>query len=389
MIFTLSYGLFLGFTAGFLMLNLPPVLDQLLVLYNVSYGGASVLLSAVLWSHAAVQLPGGMILDRLGTRRTLSICIGCLLAGSLIPVIVPSLPLAIFGRVIAGFGTGLTFLAVMKMIVLVAEPKYVSVFQSFLGGIYNLGSILAFFLLPKLTGMGWRTAHLAPGLLVLVCAVIFPLLRLKKESLRTARKMSLKSISRLKGAWMIAFLHSLSYGSLIVLSTWMPSFLAELTGQSSTAGFLWIGVVIMLLSGIFRILSGFLLFRFRAWTVGFITILITVLCYLLATVFRTPSAAVTATVLIAIFGSINFGAFWYIAGGLSDAPSLGTVLGFVNLLNNIFTVLYTMMFGWSKELLGSFSYGLGTMMVLSTVALLLGNWLFAGKTSVAGTRPSS
>jgi len=46
------------------------VLSEFMALYGVSYTQISVLMSALLWPHTIMQLPAGMIVDKLGVRRT-------------------------------------------------------------------------------------------------------------------------------------------------------------------------------------------------------------------------------------------------------------------------------------------------------------------------------
>jgi nitrate/nitrite transporter NarK len=77
----------------------------------------------------------------------------------------------------------------------------------------------------------------------------------------------------------------------------------------------------------------------------------------------------TLALLGAWFGSINFGALFQLASRSVAADSLGTLLGFVNLLGNLGAVAFTLMFGWSKDVVGSFAWGFAALAALAAVAL--------------------
>ena len=64
------FALLVGLTVGIVFMNIPPVLTELMDIYGTTYTQISVLMSALLWTHAAMQIPAGMIVDRLGIRRT-------------------------------------------------------------------------------------------------------------------------------------------------------------------------------------------------------------------------------------------------------------------------------------------------------------------------------
>src|SRR5512134_2133319 len=106
----MAYAFLMGLLLGFIFLNIPPALDLLMALYGASYTQISILISALLWSHALMQIPAGLITDRLGLRRALVICLTFMAVGGLFPALAPSLEIAIAGRVLTGIGTGLAFI---------------------------------------------------------------------------------------------------------------------------------------------------------------------------------------------------------------------------------------------------------------------------------------
>jgi|GEM_PF-5369275 len=55
---------------GIVFLNIPPGMSVLMDLYDISYTGISILMSALLWSHALIQIPAGLVADWFGIRNT-------------------------------------------------------------------------------------------------------------------------------------------------------------------------------------------------------------------------------------------------------------------------------------------------------------------------------
>jgi len=114
----------MGLNLGLTMMSIPPALDDLMALYGVSYTRISVLMSALFWTHALLQVPAGMIGDRFGVARTLIISLTFMAVGNLVPAALPSLNIAIVGRVLTGIGTGLSFVIVMKFVALYAPQDF-------------------------------------------------------------------------------------------------------------------------------------------------------------------------------------------------------------------------------------------------------------------------
>lgn len=365
------FAFLMGLELGVVFLNIPPALNPLMDLYGASYTRISLLISAILWSHSFIQIPGGMIADRLGVRRSLMMSLIFMSGGNLLPALIPSFGLAVFGRIVSGFGTGIAFLATMKMVALYAPQGRAGAFQSFFAGWFSIGSILAYLLIPALVSHAWEWAYLLPGLLGLPLILWLALLPLP-ENRSSSSAMPLREILSLPLGWVLGVYHALSYGTMINLGNWVPSLLADTLPGRTAASLAWGGALVMLISGIGRLGGGFILWKIRPKLIANGTILIVaLLCGSLFLLDR-PSPVLVLSLLTALFASINFGAFFHLASRASPPGSLATLFGFINLLANLGAILFTLMFGWVKDASGSFSYGFAVLAIVAFLALLVG-----------------
>ena len=368
----ITFIILLGLNLGFTFMNLPPALESLMVLYGAMYTEIAVLMSALLWTHAAIQVPGGMISDRIGTRAALFISLFFMLAGNLLPSVAPNLGLAILGRVLSGTGTGLGFIATMKMITIIAPPGRAGSYQAQLGGAFSIGSVVAYMTIPHISLWGWRWIYLVSSLVCLPLAGILFIIKLQERQGPFRAEVSLKQILRMPPGWILGIYHALSYGSVLTLGNWIPSLLAEVWPGQTATQLAWGGASVMLISGVGRMGGGFVLLKFPSMLIANGSIFVLFLLFSSLCVLRMPSAVMITAFLAALFASVNFGAFWDLASRAVPSRSLGTLFGFVNLLANLGAVCFTLMFGWIKDQFGTFSWGFGIVALITIWSLLIG-----------------
>jgi MFS family permease len=368
----MTFALLMGLTLGLVFLTIPPVLTPLMALYRVSYVKISLLISALLWSHALMQIPAGVITDRLGLRRALVLCLGAMTAGGLVPAVSPSLGAAVGGRVLTGVGTGLAFVTVMKLIALEAPGGRIGTYQAFFAGAFSLGSILAFLAMPRIITFGWSWVYLAPSITCLPLLVLLAFLGLPPTDPHLTQAWPLGQVLRIRTGWVIGCYHALSFGAMLNLGNWVPSLLAEVRPGSTATQLAWGGALVMLVSGLGRLCGGFILLRVRPLRIANGSLLILSIVFLGLCLVRTPWMMALAALLAAWFASVNFGALFHMASRVTPAGSLASFFGFINLLANLGAVVFTLMFGWVKDTFGTLGIGFGILALLAWGVLLLG-----------------
>jgi MFS transporter, NNP family, nitrate/nitrite transporter len=371
--FKIFFSLMSGLCLGTIFLNIPAGLTVLMNLYGVTYTGISVLLSALLWSHALLQIPAGMVTDRLAMKRTLILGLAFMSLASFLPLAQPGFIFAILCRLIAGIGTSLCFVTVMKLIAVYAPGGRIGTYQSFFAASFSLGNILSYVLIPKLLPFGWQWIYLIPAILSLCLLFMSFGLRVRAQPLVPTPGRSKGRIFQIRAGWILGCYHALSWGALISLGNWAPTLLAEFWPDSTSLQLAWGAALVMLVSGLGRTSGGFILLRIPPLLIANGSILILAVLFLGLFSVHIPVLLLILALLVAWFSSVNFGAFFHLAATIVRSESLGTMFGFLNFLANMGAVLLTLIFGLVKDSTGSLSWGFGLMAFLSLVVFLAGN----------------
>jgi nitrate/nitrite transporter NarK len=365
------FSILMGLNLGMIFMNIPPAMDGLMLLYGVSYARISILLSALLWFHALMQVPAGMMTDHFGTKRTLVASLLFMSFGNILPAFLPNFELAVLGRVAAGIGTGLSVSSTMKLVALHAPGGRIGMYQSFFGGFFSLGSIISYLVIPHLAASGWQWIYILPGLLSVPLLAMIPALRLGPDASNAFSALDLGRVLGLREGWLLGLCHALSYGSMLSLGNWVPSLMAEISREGMAIGFAWGGALVMLTSGVGRLSGGFLLMRSSPFKVVTGSLAILSVLFLGLFLIHSPMLALGLALLASWFASINFGAIFHLAAKATAADSYATLFGFINFLANLGAILFTLMFGFMKDVTGSFTWGFFILAVLAFATFAL------------------
>ncbi|MGW6132049.1 MFS transporter [Cellulomonas sp. NPDC055163] len=229
--------------------------------------GASLLATfavAQLVVYAGLQIPVGVLLDRLGPR--LLIAGGAVLmgVGQLVLAVATEVPGALLGRVLVGAGDAMTFVSVIRLIPAWFPVRRVPLLTQVTGAVGQLGQILsAVPLVLVLHGRGWGAAFGSLAVLSLATALLVasfvrdspdearggrtwrrrsvgPGERtadevLRPRAARPADGGALRVVVREPGVWLGFWAHFLTpFSSQVVVLLWGFSFFVE--GQGRTTG---------------------------------------------------------------------------------------------------------------------------------------------------------
>lgn len=159
-------GLALGFAVAWNIANVGPAASTVADAYGIRLGAVGFLTTALFVTHFVVQVPAGLLIDRLGARRVGFAAVGAIVAGNAVALAAPSLALGIVARLVTGLGTGTGFVAGSDQ---VRAARASATAQGLYGGATLAGAGTAIGVVPLLTpSLGWR----APYVSSLLCAGI-------------------------------------------------------------------------------------------------------------------------------------------------------------------------------------------------------------------------
>lgn len=112
----LAWGLAAAFYAyGFFLRVAPSVLvDELMLAYDISAVGVGTLTAAYFYAYASVQIPVGVLVDRLGPRNMIISAASFAACAGVVFAQATSLDIAIVGRAGIGLATGVAYIAALK-----------------------------------------------------------------------------------------------------------------------------------------------------------------------------------------------------------------------------------------------------------------------------------
>jgi hypothetical protein len=141
--------------------------------FDVSASVLSSLAVVQLMVYAALQIPTGVLLDRVGPKALITVGAVLMLAGQITLAVAPSIGVAILGRILVGAGDALTFISVIRLLASWFRGRLLPQVSQWTGNIGQLGQVLSAIPLSVLLHQyGWTPAFLSAAALSLLAAVL-------------------------------------------------------------------------------------------------------------------------------------------------------------------------------------------------------------------------
>ncbi|WP_328307291.1 MFS transporter [Actinomycetospora sp. NBC_00405] len=141
--------------------------------FDVSSGVLSLLAVVQLAVYAALQVPAGVLVDRVGPRRVIAGGAVLVAVGQVVLALAAPFWLAVVGRMLVGAGDAVTFVSVLRLIPAWFPSRRVPVYNQLAGILGQLGQVISAIPLAALVvGTGWAPAYLAAGGTSVLVAVL-------------------------------------------------------------------------------------------------------------------------------------------------------------------------------------------------------------------------
>jgi len=328
--------------------------------------------------YAGLQVPIGILLDRIGSKRLIVAGAFVMAAGQALLALTTSLPLAVVARVLVGAGDAMTFVCVLRLVISWFPAGRVPLFTQLTGITGQLGQILSAIPLVRLLhGPGWTPTYLSAAALgVFVGVLSLALLRdAPPGAIGTDRSPSLHAVRRQLAA---AFRHPgtrlglwthfvTQFSGTVFALLWGFPFLVSGEGLTpgQAGGLLTLFVLVAMATGP---LFGRLVARHplrRSWLVlGIVGVTATAWTAVLAWPGRAPLALLVMLVLALSLGGpgsmigFDFARTFNPAGRLGSATGIVNVGGFVASLLTILAIGVVLDAGGGSGAGGTASYSL-------------------------------
>ena len=361
-------GCALGLATGWNISNTGAVASSLAGAYGVGLAVIGLFTTALFFTHAVMQMPGGRASDRFGGRRMGLLALAWIAVFSGLSMIAPLIGLALATRALAGLGTGLSFIAGSAY---VRASGGSPAAQGLFGGFGLAGGGLALAVVPQVESwIGWRAPYATAvavalaGLLVLAISPSDP----PRQPLEHHARPRM-SIVRDRGLYRVATVFAASLGLSVTVGNWVVTLLERHGGLGSGAAGV-IGSLTLVLGVVTRPLGGWIL-RARPGEVRravALSLVAGAAGTALLAVAQPPALAAAGAALIGIAAGIPFSpSFTGAAVNRPDAPA--AAVGFVNTVGCTAILVGTPLLGLAFSLPADGRAGFAVVAILWLVSL--------------------
>ena len=169
------------------------VASNLAIDFNTDNSILGLMSGMYFYSYALAQIPAGIMLDRIGIRKTLTLLGLVATVGNLVFCISPTIAILSLGRGLIGFGVGGFYVAALKTLAVSYNPKRYGTLTSVFTAIGNIGGVAASSPLALLTlAIGWRESFLIIFLLMFFFVGVSWFVTEKNENKQFVTKSSIR-----------------------------------------------------------------------------------------------------------------------------------------------------------------------------------------------------
>lgn len=349
-----------GFAFSANYTNHAPLAGALARQFGFSQALAGLLTTGIFATHAAMQIPGGHLVDRFGSRSVLILALGWVVLGNLGIAFSSAYWQLLAWKIFVGIGTGTCFVAGARYTHEALAGPRLHLAQGLYGGSILLGSGFVILVVPRVYALaGWRGAFLT-GVAVGALAWILWVTAAPPVPAAAHTRIRFRRMLTSPQLWLLGFMQMASFGLAIVVGAWIVSLLSNTFGMPLARAGLVGSLVLLLgigtrpLGGALRrhvpvrtlLVASFLLNAAGCWTLGSgpqSLALAVVAALLLGTGCGLPYAALfTRSALLfpgraaAAMGLVNMLGIAMILGG---APLMGRLADWMGSLRPGFLVL--------------------------------------------------
>ena len=333
--------------------NHAPLAPALMREFGFNNAKAGLLTTGIFATHAGMQIPGGYLVDRLGSKRVLLFALIWVALGNFGMALAGAYWQLLFCKIFTGMGTGVCFVGGARYVHEATAGPRLHVAQGFFGGSIQMGAGFVILAVPQLNRLaGWRTTFLVSAAMALTAAVIWlaaaPPVEFGARPPGRFHEMLLAP-----QLWFLGLMQMATFGISVVVGSWVSIVLTTVMKVPATRAGL-IGSLVLLLGIVSRPLGGFLRRHvgIRPLFIGSL-LMIALGCLSFVPSRISLASALIGVVLIGMGIGLPYAAMFSRAGALFPGRA-AAAMGLVNMLGIIMILGGSPLVGHLKDLTGSF-----------------------------------
>ena len=333
--------------------NHAPLAPALMREFGFNQALAGLLTTGIFATHAGMQLPGGYLVDRLGSKRVLLFALAWVALGNIGMAFAGAYWQLLLCKIFTGIGTGVCFVGGARYVHNAAAGPRLHTAQGFFGGSIQLGAGFVILAVPRLYLLaGWRATFLVSAGMALTAAIIW-LAAAPDVAATVSAPGRFTEMLLAPQLWLLGFVQMATFSISLVVGSWVVVMLTKVLHVPATRAGL-IGSLVLLLGIVSRPLGGALRRHvgIRPLFAGSL-LMIALGCF----VFVFPSIsfvpALIAVVLIGVGCGLPYSAMFSRAGALFPGRT-GAAMGLVNMVGIVMILAGAPLVGHLADLTGTF-----------------------------------
>ncbi len=350
--------------------NHAPIAQILMKAFSFDKASAGLLTTGMFFTHAFMQIPGGMLGDKLGGRRVVIFAMSLVFLGNIGITFSDNYTELLIWKIITGFGTGASFIGGAKYIYQTTKTEKLHLYQGYYGASVLFGSGFVIFCLPQIVAHfnnNWVYGFYTTASIALVALLVWIFFAPSSHP-EVHPHVKLTTMLFDKSLLLLGSVQMASFGLSIVIGTWITVLLKEnfktLNGWEISA----VASLILILGIFFRPLGGKLIPVFGIKKVIIFSLLmITAGCFILAITNISFPVAIVALLILGMGCGLPYVSVFTRASQLFPGR-VGVAMGLANMLGMIMILVGAPLVGKVKDITNSYS---SSFIVLGLFALLI------------------